>query len=311
MKKLITLLLLLAVATLHSQNLVHNPSFEDHNVCPDTHSQIAYALNWQNPQSCFYNSADYYHSCSPTDRGVPFNIVATQDAYDGEGYVGIYSFGFDSYVREYIAGQLSSPLVAGQSYTVSFQCSLADAFGTGIATMGAHLSVAPIACVGQQNVFNNYTPQVEGTTIMASHTAWQQVSGTFTATGGEQYITIGNFRTDANTPSSYAFPGPGNQSAMAYYLIDMVSVTATLANDQFTDATITISPNPVTDTAYIDYPHKSPADVIEVYAVNGQLLYGTKGITDAIYLGNLSKGVYFVRIVTQDSDSVIKKLVKI
>ena len=313
MKKLLTLLPLLATSLLYSQNLVINPSFENHSQCPNTHSQLPYAVNWQNPPSCLYNTADYYHSCSPTDRGVPTNIVGSQAAYDGSAYAGIYSFGINSYVREYMLGQLISPLVAGQTYTVSFQCSLADQFGTAIGTLGAYLSAAPIPCVGQQNVFNNYTPQVEGTTILASHTDWGQVSGTFTASGGEQYITIGNFRTDAMTPSVYAYPGAGGntQDIVAYYYIDMVSVTATLANDQFTNAAITISPNPFENAIHIHYPNKQTADYMEVYSASGQLLHKTQGITDEIYLGSLVKGVYFIQIVTQDSGKFIKKLVKI
>ena len=41
--------------------------------------------------------------------------------------------------------------------------------------------------------------------MLLSTNSWMLVQGTFTAVGGESYLTLGNFRTDANTTYPY-FP---------------------------------------------------------------------------------------------------------
>jgi len=52
---------------------------------------------------------------------------------------------------------------------------------------------------------------------------WQRISGTFIAQGGEKFMTIGNFKTDANT--NYVWlPDMSTYDSNSCYHIDMVSV---------------------------------------------------------------------------------------
>jgi len=61
------------------------------------------------------------------------------------------------------------------------------------------------------------TPQLIGNTIITSKVNWVQISGTFVAAGGEQFITVGLFKDFANRQES----GIG---AFAYYYIDDICI---------------------------------------------------------------------------------------
>ena len=55
---------------------------------------------------------------------------------------------------------------------------------------------------------------------MNDYQNWLQISGCFQAAGGEQYLVIGNFETDEDSPME-----PGCNADLAYYYVDDVSVT--------------------------------------------------------------------------------------
>lgn len=61
-------------------------------------------------------------------------------------------------------------------------------------------------------------------------TQWTQIQGCFTANGGEQYITIGNFNYNVNTDTLYVGtnnPDPNYTNPLydySYYYIDDVSL---------------------------------------------------------------------------------------
>jgi hypothetical protein len=67
-------------------------------------------------------------------------------------------------------------------------------------------------------------PQVTnyGNPIIQDTLNWVKVSGVFTANGGEQYLTLGNFKTDAQTNYVH-WQSSGGYNA-AYYYVDDVSV---------------------------------------------------------------------------------------
>ncbi|MDP6908376.1 MAG: hypothetical protein QF371_02670, partial [Flavobacteriales bacterium] len=123
----LTHLLLIFCIPLSAQNLIMNPSFEDYSSCPMGPSQLENADNWQHPfnnvigDTC--STSDLYNVCSPFGAfgvGVPDNILGSQAANTGNGYAGIILFEgfaltgctslFGSNWREYVEGQLTSPL---------------------------------------------------------------------------------------------------------------------------------------------------------------------------------------------------------
>jgi hypothetical protein len=52
---------------LQAQNLVPNPSFEDHSECPDGPGNIEFAYPWFKTRG----SCDYFHECGIDGFGIP------------------------------------------------------------------------------------------------------------------------------------------------------------------------------------------------------------------------------------------------
>src|SRR6478672_6241576 len=198
-----------------SQNLVNNPSFENYSSCPTGDSQLN-ALNWQVTANSGNSTPDYYNVCNSGTQGVPNNDAGNQNAYNGNAYIGIFCFYANVPLREYIQSQLSAPLVGGQTYYVSFRVSLADEYGTAIGSLGAYISNNPLVGNGTFGPIV-VTPQIISSSIISNTSSWTQITGSFVANGGERYITIGNFSTDAATPRT---TNPNTFiSDMAYYYI--------------------------------------------------------------------------------------------
>ncbi len=220
-------------------NLVNNPSFEEHLSCPekvDAHGVLTIVKDWFQPT---WGSADYYNVCGTRECGVPKNKLGVQYPHTGNGYCGIYCSKTE--YREYLQTKLKDTLQAGQRYEMTFYVSLSEYSSGSVATIGALLSkdcpqdtgthtlmkkeVRPVTPTISQTIATYYTPQVQNDyfRVLTNTASWSKISGTFVAEGGEQYLTIGNFLpanqsnlTDLET-LTYLLPG-------AYYYIDDISL---------------------------------------------------------------------------------------
>lgn len=227
-------------------NLVYNPSFEEYRECPrkiDALGTLTIVDAWYQPTA---GSADYYNVCGSRDCGVPKNKLGVQDAHSGNGFCGIYCSKTD--YREYLQTQLVEPLRAGEMYRVSFYVSLSEYSAGAVATIGALFTEdrvsdtvrsvllnKEIRHLGQgvsQTVSSYFEPQVvnEYERVLTDTKGWMQVSGVFTAKGGERFMTIGNFYPASQSnvidldSLTYLLPG-------AYYYIDDVSVVCLGCNE--------------------------------------------------------------------------------
>jgi gliding motility-associated-like protein len=264
MRVLFALFFVLAAFDVFSQNLVVNPSFETYSACPVGPSELDKATPWRDPfinlvgDTC--STSDYYNACSPFGSmgvGVPANILGSQAARTGDAYAGIIIYEGISLLpgdcsslggsgwREYVMGEFTSPLIAGQTYCISFWVSLADNVKWGSNSFGVHLSNTPVlvdcATVGANSDLGSYgiTPQLtySGPAIMNT-TGWTQLQWNYTATGGENYIVIGNF--NGNTTTNYECSNADAMNPYAYYYIDDVSVIANACPDPLT---VCLEPN--------------------------------------------------------------------
>lgn len=220
-------------------NLVFNPSFEEYRECPrkiDALGTLTIVDAWYQPTA---GSADYYNVCGSRDCGVPKNKLGIQNAHLGNGYCGIYCSKTD--YREYLQTELREPLRSGEMYRVSFYVSLSEYSSGAVATIGALFtenrvgdtvrsvlmdkSVRQLAPGVSQTIASYFEPQVvnDYDRVLADTKGWMQVSGVFTAKGGERFMTIGNFypasQSNAVDLDSLTYLLPG-----AYYYIDDVSV---------------------------------------------------------------------------------------
>ena len=238
-----TLLLFLAFffcSFLFAQNLVLNPSFENINVTCSGFSGAGYTniIDWENPDptdTC--STPDWFSTCLSSffPTSAPNSWLGRQNPRTGSAYVGLISYDATTNAyREYIEGKLSSPLVAGQTYCVSFYVSLADTVPYAVDRIGVYFSNTlvqfPVShCVS--TVPLPYTPQLEWTGGVLMDTAnWVRLQWQYTATGGEQYFVIGNFHNNASTTVTNT-GGTGFFNPFAYYFIDDVEVSGGICCD--------------------------------------------------------------------------------
>ena len=220
--KSITCILIFSVTCglLTGQNLVPNYSFDTISACPFIYGFPGPTLAppWVAPTD---GTPDYFNVCATNPQfGVPANYVGYQYPLAGDGYFGMISYGSGTNLREYLTAPLFQPLVADTWYEVSFYINLANPH-CGINKFGAYFSyIQPYL-----NNFHplNFDPQVEANQGFLNDTVgWELVIGCFQAQGGEQYITLGNFYTDAETQVE-----SGCGTGIAYLLIENVTVVET------------------------------------------------------------------------------------
>ena len=213
-----------------AQNLAPNPDFENFSNCPTGPWDLdPFCNDWYNPTT---GSADYNHSCGTGSWNVPGAPGrGPQFAYSGDAYIGIFLRLNASNFREYVQARLITPLSAGLDYNVSFFFSVAEFNGSPNATDGLGALFTNVAVSLGTNGVLPFSPQVEnalGNQLGTDATNWFLFSGSFTAAGGEEYITIGNFRNDANTN---LWPVPVAVNPWSYYFIDLGTVAPTAPLD--------------------------------------------------------------------------------
>ncbi|HTL82900.1 MAG TPA: vWA domain-containing protein [Bacteroidia bacterium] len=213
-------------------NLVLNPDFESATspaICAwptENPPGTIVTRGWYTPTPA---TPDYYNSDLSYCDGFPIAL-----AHGGQGRAAIICGmnvqlpGVHNY-KEYLEGSLKSPLEAGKVYQVSFYTALdcsSIISGTGI---GAYFSKEMIINSSKEKL--EVTPQFISWKHITSSDGWTKLSGTFTATGGEQFITIGSF-TDTTYLDVYklgdkpkTFLSSRHISLHAYYYIDDVCVS--------------------------------------------------------------------------------------
>lgn len=210
-----------------AQNLVKNPSFETKANCPkrlgNFDADVSY---WSTPTE---GSTDYFNGCS-TAMGTPENFNGKQPADFGDGYAGLYLYAPNDY-REYLQAQLTETLVKGKTYRLSFYVSLAERSDFAIKEFGVLFSKDKMKVPGKKELskkkryqqgLNNYNFMEIGYSNFYSDTKdWILVHTQFVAKGTENYMTMGNFKTNARTRM---FKTKRNAKQGAYYYVDMFRV---------------------------------------------------------------------------------------
>ncbi len=231
----------------NAQNLVPNAGFETYTQLPTNPSQLQRATGWLNSLGATAGSPDYWNTLGTG------NISSKIGPYSGTGYSGTFLEAFDSATtnltdyKEYMTIQLSSPLQAGKTYRISFYT--AHMYGAAPSNINfstmtfddlpsseqGYLGVvfsaaAPVAA----NTVGNTSPRwtslrndfgigrvlIPSTNTAvygaASRNAWVKVDLLYTATGTEQYMTVGQLR-----PGATSLP----DKVGAYYTYDEFSLT--------------------------------------------------------------------------------------
>lgn len=217
---LLTCAVMLWTATsLPAQNLVPNPDFETFTECP---SDLGNGGPLATPPwiNGFGTTADCFHACaSYWAADVPVNYFGWQQAHSGFGYIGAIHKSANLVWREYPQTELLSPLEADQLYYVGAYVNQGN-YTCGVQHVGIHLSVDQPSWTLPDGIVVG--PQIYYTEGFLSDTLnWTVVEGYYLAQGGEQWLTLGNFALDANSPFDPACDGPFVNS---YYYYDDVWV---------------------------------------------------------------------------------------
>lgn len=300
-----------------SQNLVLNPSFEDTLQCPNFVSQIDYAVNWHTS----VNTPDYYHVCNNTSSinpgmvGVPWSARGYQPARTGNAFGGvvIYWTAQPNY-REIFYAQLQSPLVAGVTYSVGMYTILNEdnAMWAVDGGLGIYLSASPI---NPATPFA-YTPQIVNPTgnVLNDSLNWTMISGTYLASGGEQYITIGSFIPDNmltifNRGGTYPFTSYAIEDV---WVIPEDSIPTGVSNSE-ENFEVDIFPNPVRNKLAIGPDVSGAIHSIELFTAIGRRVLQMEQIFRndeqiIIDVSSLDSGIYFLKVGT-DRKTLTKKIV--
>jgi gliding motility-associated-like protein len=260
------------------QNLVPNPGFENLNQCPSSISGIVYSASytnfpyikdWTSPLS--NTSPDYLHTCAAASSGVhvPEGTFGHQYPHSGNAYAGINAWqgtwAGGSWMldyREYIQCRLTQPLIAGKRYCVSFYVSptISSNFNynyVAINEIGVNFSTAKISQATGNTLSMPYSIVSSTGQYLYDTLNWIKIVGAFTASGGEEWMTLGCFNNSGLPPAyqlSYPIPANPSLSYRAYMYIDDVSVYMISPND----TTITIHDSSICNMNMLPLDLKSP-----------------------------------------------------
>lgn len=238
------------VSAQNNENLVENGGFEANAGKPKKLGQIDLATGWKSPTGV---RADYFLSDSKSPEiGAPLNSYGKEAPQEGENYAGIvaYSFG-DKMPRTYIYAKLTTPLKKDVKYCVSFYVSLAESSKYASNQIGAHISKKEFKTDTKSAIIDKTHIIQQDNKIFNGFYGWEKVCGTFTAEGGEKFITIGNFTSNDDTKkeTNKKTGDIKNQIIAAYYYVDNVTVTM-ISEDQPCDCGVDSEESQVSSTIY-------------------------------------------------------------
>lgn len=216
------------------QNLVPNWSFELIDSCPPGHymaSDTWVVQNWNVPpgsittpdlfSTCFNGSVPIF----PHENiSVPQNFMGNAYPKTGDNYMGmLLKYGYQT-GGENLQVNLTTPMTAGQSYLCGFNVMRADSSYYIIDKVGMHISDIPQPQIMNQTM--PLSPQIENTSgLMYDSINWINVEDVYVASGGEQFITIGNFYNNVNTNADSILSNVDpNWALTGYYLLDDVYI---------------------------------------------------------------------------------------
>lgn len=179
----------------NGQNLVPNPSFEEHINCPQTLNDYEFTY-WDS----FNRTPDYFNTCSSISGFS--NPAGFQIAHSGNAYAGFITFVDEPPLwREHLGVPLIVPLQVGQTYYVSFYVS--RGFEQPAHDMASNKIGALFSTIAYDDTLNpspvlNFAHVYEDS-IITDTTNWVHLHWNFVADSAYHYLIIGNFFDDSQT----------------------------------------------------------------------------------------------------------------
>ncbi|MFT4681360.1 MAG: hypothetical protein ACI9YU_001205 [Flavobacteriales bacterium] len=318
----IILILLCSAICGAQENLVPDPSFEENVNCPFLGGQLWMLPEWDLVRGG--GSVDYYHSCAQDCCNWYGNRNGSQEPRTGNGYINILlqhnNHTFPGTIEgNFIGNGLTDTLKAGHRYDVELFVSLIDSGRYACRNIGVHFSDGqPIDDVDTLLILE---PQVgyEGP-FLTDKENWVEISGSFIAEGGENYLTIGNFDGAENSDTLNLNEGGTDPTTdyweIAAYFLDDVSVVEDTSYHvgvgPFGSAqgpSVKLWPNPVQEALRIEVKPRVKHGVTVVDIMGREIL--RCALNDgSVDVSGLENGVYFINIQFEDGREVSRKFVK-
>ena len=284
-----------------AQNLVPNPSFEEHDGCP----QLFYELWRANDWFTVNGSPDYFNLCGTINSTkIPETAMGFQNCFNlsDSAFVGIVT-GRLSMKREMIASALQTSLTVGDKYYISFN--YANGYTTGLECFCNHLGVRfstfkPREANSSVAVFDNYfidnNSQFTIDSLNTDTTNWIKFQSSFIADSSYNYITVGNFYDNISLECLCV----DSNSTLSYIFLDNIC----LSKDSL-ECTM-ISPSQLypfivsvgDGEFFINGGAIGEALEISFYTLLGQEVLNYKGTERRLFL-DLPKGIYIIKINNQ------------
>ncbi len=280
-----------------TQNLIPNSNFETYNICPSNQGQTFRAVPWFDPAANLGSGSDYYNICAPiaSSVNVPNGGNGYQQPNSGNGFCGLYLYHasiVDS--REYISVQTTSSLAAGQCYFFSMYMNLSNNSRYTTEAIQVYFSATATTSLPMPGIMN-VTPQLFHTPgNLPDSATWILMSGTYIATGGEQYVTIGNFLPDsAITLVQVLTAGSGR----CYLNVDDVSLSLCTGTAEPTvPLALTLYPEYQSQTIIIKV-NRPGKYYLRLYDVAGRTLYYSEISSEtSLHASQFSKGIIFYSV---------------
>ncbi len=289
------------------------------------------------PQYIDQATPDLFHACAiiveepcpyPEDAntnawlyGVPTNFLGCEAPYEGQGYTGAFFFipnidnQLDGY-REYLAVRLIEPMQSGMVYGVSMQVSLAERATHAI--WNVQVLFSPDSLVQETTQYMNYQPQLSATTgeYIDNKVGWTELSWSYVAEGGEEYMYIGNFQPDSETDTIRVIDWQiWHYENSAYYYIDDVKViTQTLSNhDESSGLKTNCYPNPVSTSLTVEIQGgNSGYWTYRVLSIEGRILSQGMNIGNKAHIDftNFKEGLYILKLEKHPGHVETRKILK-
>lgn len=207
------------------ENLVENPSFEQMEGKIKKNGSIAVAVGWMSPTLA---AADLFSAKVKEGYSTPTNVLGMEAPLDGENYAGIRTFSYgDKEPRSYISAKLKVPLTKDAMYCVHFYVSLAEASKYASNNIALNFSKKQYNIDENKTIIGESHIRHKDNPVFNAYFGWDEVCGIYVAEGGEKFITIGNFISNAETKNE-RLKGTkdftGTSVVSAYYFIDNISV---------------------------------------------------------------------------------------
>lgn len=218
----LTLIAFFWVAEANAQ--VSNGGFESSSALPNTTGQWSLVDSWSNAGS-LDASPDYYHHQGTLGGDLPETPLAIVEAKAGNGIMGFVATGVKgSNYREYIVNELSTPLIPGEKYQLSFfitngERTAASAAGLACSDLGVSFSTSAPQQNGTAPL--NLTPDFVKQNVVYDRN-WTSISFAFIANEAYTHFTFGVFGDDSDKSIQSM---EGSSPSLAYYFVDEFEIT--------------------------------------------------------------------------------------